>query len=269
MSLKRLLCPQLPKPHRPAILPESEAHHAVRVLRLRDGDTVEAMDGQGHATPAILRVQGAQVRLEFAGAPEGTLVTEARAATVPLALEMAIIKGDAMEWVVEKCVELGVRKLAPLVTAHTVVQVKSKGPEIFRDRWQKIADQALKQCGRLERLEVALPETIENHLVAFQPRPDLPRFWADEAVRPGLGEAPHLIQALDGARTASEIRLLIGPEGGWSEAERGLLASAATRVGLGPLVLRAETAALLGCGLISASWSGLWHLDKARPAPQG
>jgi 16S rRNA (uracil1498-N3)-methyltransferase len=264
MSLKRLLCPQLPKPHRPTVLAEGEAHHAVRVLRLRDGDTVEAMDGQGHAAPAVLRVLGDQVRLEFAGAAATSSAQVAAApaadAVTPVVLEMAIIKGDAMEWVVEKCVELGVRQLAPLVTAHTVVQVKNKGPEAFRDRWQKIADQALKQCGRLERLEVLLPESLEERVARHALTPVTPRYWADESERE---RAPHLADTQPGS--ASEIRLLIGPEGGWSEAERQLLATAATRVGLGPLVLRAETAALLGCGLLTARW----RLDKGRAPSEG
>ena len=62
------------------------------------------------------------------------------------------LKGDAMDWVVEKSVELGVRNLQPVVTDHTVVQMDKKGPKVVA-RWQKIADEALKQCGRLQRMD--------------------------------------------------------------------------------------------------------------------
>lgn len=248
--MRRILCPQLPKPNRPVTLPETEANHAVRVLRLKDGDTVEAIDGQGHSAPAILRTHGGPARLEVAGTASPAWIpprSEAQGAVVPLVLEMAILKGDAMEWVVEKAVELGARALVPTVTAHTIVQVKSKGPEAFRDRWQKIADQALKQCGRLERLEVELPAKLED-LVARHP--GATRYWCDEAAG---ADAPDLFSDLLENPGRPEIRLLIGPEGGWSEAERGLLAPAARKVTLGPLVLRAETAAVHGISLIAAA----------------
>ena len=64
---------------------------------------------------------------------------------------MAVLKGPSMEWVIEKSVELGVKLFIPVITDHTVVQFKSKGPEVFKERWQKIADQALKQCNRLKK----------------------------------------------------------------------------------------------------------------------
>jgi 16S rRNA (uracil1498-N3)-methyltransferase len=262
--MKRLLCPQLPKPHRPAPLSEEEANHAVRVLRLRDGDSVEAIDGQGHSAPAILRVHGGPPRLELATGEARVAAkprTDAPDAVVPLTLEMAVLKGDAMEWVVEKAVELGVRRLVPVLTAHTVVQIKSKGPEAFRDRWQKIADQALKQCGRLERLQIELPASLEE-IIARQPASErAPRFWCDEAAGEGVVDLhTHLSQRL----SVDEIRLLIGPEGGWSEEERGWLTPAAQRITLGPLVLRAETAAVFGISLVAAALRASNRLTKTR-----
>lgn len=264
--MKRVLCPQLPKPHRPATLAESEANHAVRVLRLRDGDTVEAIDGQGHATPAILRISqpGQVVRLELPsepGASSGRAQAgprgSAAGAVVPLTLEMAILKGDAMEWVVEKAVELGVRRLVPLMTAHTVVQVRSKGPEAFRERWQKIADQALKQCGRLERLTIDSPIELELALRDRPQSPRSPRYWCDEASEGSTPELFAQASALSASGAAvDEVRLLIGPEGGWSEEERAWLQNSTQKVRLGPLVLRAETAALYGVSLLTSALRG-------------
>lgn len=261
--MKRLLCPQLPKPHRPVTLTEDEANHAVRVLRLRDGDSVEAIDGQGHSVPAILRLQGGTPRLELAVARQTShavqVRTDAENAIVPLTLEIAVLKGDAMEWIVEKAVELGVRKLVPVLTAHTVVQTKSKGPEAFRERWQKIADQALKQCGRLERLQIEVPTSLEQ-VIAKQPATaQSPRLWCDEAAGQAASD---LYTRLGNPREVSEIRLLIGPEGGWSEEEREWLASSAERISLGPLVLRAETAALFGASLVAAALRASKRLTK-------
>jgi 16S rRNA (uracil1498-N3)-methyltransferase len=238
-------------------LPETEANHATRVLRLKDGDTVEAIDGQGHSVPAILRVHGGPVRLELPTATPQSK-TDVPGAIVPLILEMAVLKGDAMEWTVEKTVELGIRRLIPVLTAHTVVQIKSKGPEAFRERWQKIADQALKQCGRLERLKIDLPTPLTELMPAQ--KTDCPRLWCDEAA--ASGKDPDLLSALGEAWSADELRLLIGPEGGWSSEEREMLAKAARKVTLGPLVLRAETAAIQALSLASATYRTAKLLTK-------
>ncbi|MDR3608907.1 MAG: RsmE family RNA methyltransferase [Oligoflexia bacterium] len=250
---KRVLCARLPRPGHPEPLPETESEHVTRVLRLRDGDVLEALDGQGHAAKVTLRIRGGAPRLEF-------LESKAAEASgvLPLTLEMAILKAEAMEWVVEKAVELGVRTLVPLITAHTVVQVKNKGPEAFRERWQKIADQSLKQCGRLERLEIQTPIALENWIAQNPGKKDCPRLWCDEAGRGGKQGAVDLAHWLfENGAHLQQCRLLIGPEGGWSDLERQLLESgqefAPIKVSLGPYVLRGETAALYAVSLVIAT----------------
>lgn len=256
--MKRVLAPSLPTRERPVQLPESEADHLTRVLRLRDGDVIEALDGHGHAAWVTLRIKGGGPRIEFLeGAEQSTkqsgITTQG---ATPVELEMAILKGDAMEWVVEKAVELGVRTLYPTVTAHTVVQIRNKGPEAFRDRWQKIADQALKQCGRLDKMEVALPLSLEELLSSRPATAEQPRLWFDEA---GKDESAYLENWLgtQSWEPLSAVRLLVGPEGGWSVQERDLLiassrVSAIHRLGLGPWILRGETAALFSVSLTTA-----------------
>lgn len=244
---RKLICSRLPQPGQRVELSASEFNHAIRVLRLRDGDMVEALDGQGSSVLAVLKVRGEAGWLEFSLVPETRATGE-----LPIILEMAILKGDAMEWVIEKAVELGVKLLIPIITAHTVVQLDRKGPEAFRERWQKIADQALKQCGRLKRMEIALPISLEMLLSEAT----APRLWCDETA---LSTSPHIMKLLlqdDSALNdkSQNTRLLIGPEGGWSEQERKLLAiGAANRsVSLGPLILRAETAALYAVTIVNA-----------------
>jgi 16S rRNA (uracil1498-N3)-methyltransferase len=267
--MKRLLCERLPKPNRPTDLSESEAHHAVRVLRLRDGEKVEALDGNGNAATVLLRTRGGPPRIEFddsaADGPSKTGLTRQKPS--PLTLEMAVLKGDAMEWVIEKAVELGVRTLIPVLTDFTVVQVKAKGPETFQARWQKIADQALKQCGRLEKMLVELPLELERLLASPSDGTKIARAWCDEvAPRENVAELSQWL-ASPRAIAAERIHLLIGPEGGWSPKERELLGSPAgrftERVSLGELVLRAETAALFGVSLAS---SALRARSKSTPA---
>jgi 16S rRNA (uracil1498-N3)-methyltransferase len=246
--MKRVLCPRLPAPDRPVELPEEEARHALRVLRLRDGDRIEIIDGRGGRATGRLRSKGEKAWAEADSTP-ATAAPATAAGVVPVRLELAVLKGDAMEWAIEKAVELGIRSLQPVLTERTVVRTGGKGPEAFQERWRKIADQALKQCGRLERLDVEPPIPLEEVLAA-QPGP---RFWCDEAA--GAGE-PFLLDAFGGAES---LRVLVGPEGGWAPRERELLArSGATRATLGPLTLRAETAALFAAGLAQA------HFRRAR-----
>lgn len=242
---KRLLCTQLPSKEKPSLLNETEAHHAIVVLRLRDGEPIAALDGQGHQATVILRLIEGPPRLEYSE-PHMTASTLAR---LPLTLEMAVIKGNAMEWCIEKAVELGVEKFFPILTDFTVIQIKEKGPGAFRERWQKIADQALKQCGRLYRMEVQLPIQLESHLQNFQ-EASITRLWCDETSR---SAAPYLPHALNFDRP---LHLLIGPEGGWSPKEITLLSTHAHthRTHLGPLILRAETAALFAVSVIASQF---------------
>jgi 16S rRNA (uracil1498-N3)-methyltransferase len=275
--MKRVLCDRLPEPNRATPLSDAEANHLTRVLRLKDGDRVEAMDGKGHQAGVTLRTRSGAPRLEFLEKPVSSQHPDRAHQRVPVILEMAVLKGDAMEWVVEKAVELGISALVPVVTAHTVVQLDKKGPEAFRERWQKIADQALKQCGRLDRLEIKMP--IEFQLLMTQAG-SAPRLWCDESARDHAGSLMNWLSShtqahaqtsaqsgaessgdtqasanLGAAQFSGEVRVLIGPEGGWSELERQLLSQAPDTnipVSLGPLVMRAETAAIFALSLVSA-----------------
>jgi 16S rRNA (uracil1498-N3)-methyltransferase len=215
------------------------------------------MDGQGHQAWVTLRTRGGTVRIEYLEPSEKsqTLIRKDQT-SLPLILEMAVLKGDAMEWVVEKSVELGIKQLVPVLTAHTVVQMKSKGPEAFQERWQKIADQALKQCGRLEHLHIDLPIPLERLLAETASSTDSVRIWCDEASQ---GETPYISQWLQTQENPpyTSWRILIGPEGGWSSAERELLKKESAishqqRIDLGPLILRAETAALFASSIVAA-----------------
>ena len=262
--MKRLLCARIPEKGRPVELDPAEAGHATRVLRLGNGDIVEAMDGKGHAAQAQLKVRGDHAWLEYVPSEKGPAPEGSRSPRPLVILEMAVLKGEAMEWVVEKAVELNVHTLVPTLTAHTVVQTKHKGPEAFRERWQKIADQALKQCGRLQRMEVLAPLPLEELLAKYPATPDSPRIWCDEAER---GTATPIVQwALSTKRkdgTSFSVRVLIGPEGGWSANERQFLSNSPIhKVSLGDLVLRAETAAIYSISAISGAFA-ITHPDQA------
>ena len=245
--MKRVLINSLPANDRPVALPEDEAHHLIQVLRIRNGERIEALDGKGAKMTVEVEFLGkgkAQVH------SRGESSRDPRLNALPVILEMAVLKGDAMEWTVEKAVELGVKTFIPVLCAHAVVQVDRKGPQYYRERWQKIADQALKQCGRLERMEVRDPIELASLLTEKRAL----RLWADEATR---ADSPHVFEALSKVDTPDRLRgvaILIGPEGGWSETERELLSRSDCRsTSLGPWVYRAETAALFATSLVAAS----------------
>ena len=262
---KRVLSPELPRRGAWVALADSESHHALTVLRLSDGDQVEVLDGKGHHILAMLRVRKGQAFLEHL---EASTFGTARGSGIenqeespqknprfPVILEMAILKGDAMEWVVEKAVELGVNGFVPVLAARSIVQIKAKGPEFFQQRWQKIADQALKQCGRLERMNVHLPVTLEDLIFTKQPE-SAARLWCDEA---SLAETPEILEwfQFQSLHLFSGVRILVGPEGGWDPTEREGLNqkiqdNAHYRISLGSFVLRAETAALFAISLAVA-----------------
>jgi 16S rRNA (uracil1498-N3)-methyltransferase len=243
--MKRVLCSSLPEPESPRRLLDSEAHHLLRVLRLKEGDRVEALDGSGRSVLARLRLKSGEAWLEFDGG--GRKASETRS---PVVLELAVLKGDAMEWVIEKAAELGVTEIVPVLSKRTVVQVGKKGPELFQQRWQKIADQALKQCGRLERMEVRTPALLAD-LLSQKLSPDQPRWFLDEEARE---TSASLLSQVQKGRTPG-AHLLIGPEGGWDDEERALISKTPGVHGasLGPLVLRAETAALFAVSIVTAA----------------
>jgi 16S rRNA (uracil1498-N3)-methyltransferase len=245
--MRRLLVPHIPKPGKTVELPETEAKHAIHVLRLRDGETVEIIDGLGARAAAWMRIQGQRAFAEATG----DKVRPQEGVRPAITLELAILKGQAMEWAVEKVTELGIHRLVPVLAERTVVRLDRKGPGVFIDRWQKISDQALKQCGRLERLEIAPPLTPSQ--LATAPEDGALRLWCEEKE---LGTAPLLLDVLAAERRKRtelpQVRVLVGPEGGWSDNERTILSDHYTAVSLGPLVLRAETAALFAASVSSA-----------------
>ena len=206
-----------------------DGHHLARVLRLRVGEPVTVADGSGGWRPYRVAEVGAPgpggtgVRLEAAGDADREPVLPPR-----LAVAFALTKGDKPELVVQKLTELGVDRIVPVVAERSVARPSAARAETSLDRWERIVREAARQCRR-----ATLP--------VVEPLAPLAKL----AGHPGLvvaerGGGP--AQALT-SPPGGEILAVVGPEGGLTAGEVETLAPWG-RLGLGPHVLRAETAAV-------------------------
>jgi 16S rRNA (uracil1498-N3)-methyltransferase len=214
-------------------LDPAEGRHATGPLRLRGGDEVVLADGMGRTAAARLVVAGkAAVKAEVASVhlappPDGDGVT----------LALAIIESKAMDWAVQKAVEIGVRRLRPIVTDLT--QAGKRGASGRSDHWQRVALQALKQCRRPWAMEVLKPQPLIELI-------------AEREAASGVVADPGGV-AIGSLPPAAGRVLVVGPEGGFSPAEDELFrVHGWARLRLGANVLRSETAAVVGAAMMVA-----------------
>jgi 16S rRNA (uracil1498-N3)-methyltransferase len=212
-----------------------EAHHLSRVLRLPVGERVEIFDGEARAAPAEVTVIGKRsVTLQRLGPPVAT------PRPLPsINLLVAAPKSDRLRWLIEKAAELGVSRVSLLQTARSIVH-----PGTGKiDKLHAVVIAACKQCSR-------------NDIMPIDP----PRVWSDVVDEAGGSDGVFLMATLDtpgigcqldGLQSAAAVTLAIGPEGDWTAEEIALAErNGALRVGLGPLVLRVETAAIAAVSTI-------------------
>jgi 16S rRNA (uracil1498-N3)-methyltransferase len=222
-----------------AVLTGAAFHHAARVLRLRPGDLVALFDGSG--AEWVARVTSLERdRLE------AEILREARDAEPPVTVTLlqAVLKGERMDWLVQKCGELGVARLVPMLTERTVARIPGERAPGRRQRWQRIADAAAEQCGRRRPMAVEAVAPLVEAARALT--------GADLALVPHEAERERgLRELLAGVSAVRSVAIAIGPEGGFTDAEVEALAVAGgARVSLGPRILRAETAALFAASAV-------------------
>jgi 16S rRNA (uracil1498-N3)-methyltransferase len=208
-----------------------EAHHLIHVMRAGIGDQVILFDGSGCQFSAEIQ------RLEKSSAD--LLICERQTINLELPVQLtvatALPKGDRQKWLVEKLVELGTSCLIPLVTQRAV----SKPVPQALSRLERSVVESSKQCGRNQLMEINEPLTVPE--LIEQASPDTLRIVAHPEPVSGAKSMDELLSST----SATETVLTIGPEGGWTEEEIGQLVSSQWQVvGLGPRVLRMETAAI-------------------------
>jgi len=219
-----------------------DARHLARVLRAAAGQQYEISDGTGVFLAEIAAVEKDRVTFRVIEA------LDAPPAPVRLTLCPALIKFDRFEWLVEKATELGVAAIAPVNAARSE-QGLAEAARKRTVRWRRIAHESSQQARRLSPPQIAEAMSLD---VALAVATGL-RYFLDE--EPG---APPLAAAIPrhGERDSSDrVLVLTGPEGGWTDAERAAATAAGwTPVSLGPLILRAETAAIAAAAIVAHAW---------------
>lgn len=224
-------------PAAPLVLKGAPHHYLTRVLRLRIGDAVVLLDGQGRVGAArVARVEAEQLELGWESMAMQT------AAGPKVVLLCGLLKGDKQDFVIQKATELGVHELVAVACQRSVPQLEKERAEKRQLRWLRIAQGAAQQCRRPDVPQLRGPLPLAAALAEGIPAdpPTLSLLLYE-------GPAPPLHAAVSGRgdtpRPLAAVRLLIGPEGGFTDAE----VAAATAAGfvpasLGPRILRAETA---------------------------
>ncbi|WP_426195877.1 16S rRNA (uracil(1498)-N(3))-methyltransferase [Massilia sp. DWR3-1-1] len=238
--MPRFYCPQPLAAGATIDLPAAVAHHAW-VVRLQPGTTLTLFNGEGGQFDAEL------LTLDKKGASARILAFTARECELPypLTLVQALPEAGKMDWIIEKSVELGVAAIVPVLAQRSVVRLSGERAEKRHAHWQGIIVAAAEQSGR-------------NRLPALAPLSQLREFTASAGGAQRILLSPRAQQPLAAwaaARAPQALTVLIGPEGGLTdEEEAAALEGGAIALGLGPRVLRTETAGLAVLATLAAIW---------------
>lgn len=216
-------------------LPNDQSRQIGTVLRLALGDTIALFNGDGFEYSAsIVRVQRSGVEIQVEQREPGIVIPPPA-----LHLALALIKQDKFEWALQKVTELGVARVIPMTTERSVISFSVDRAAQRSQRWQRIVVEAAEQSGR-STVPVVDPVTSFPDVLADLTDQQAVVLWEDERT---VG-----LQTLFG--TASPLLFLVGPEGGFSLAEIALAREfGAFTASLGPLTLRAETAAVAAAAI--------------------
>ncbi|HEX7151948.1 MAG TPA: RsmE family RNA methyltransferase [Thermoanaerobaculia bacterium] len=224
----------------PVTLTGDEAHHAARVVRVREGEEVELFDGHGRAATGVITSIGRDVVVQLRGE------VPARESRLDVTLAMAVINLEKFELVLQKGTELGMRAFVPLVTDR--VELRKERYAGKMERWNRVILEAVKQCGR-----ATIPSLEE------------PAPFDDVVGRDGVKILFDLDETPAPATAPAAVTILIGPEGGWSERELKLARERGVHIErLGPRRLRAETAAIVAGTIVAARWGDLTESSALR-----
>ncbi|MBN7797289.1 16S rRNA (uracil(1498)-N(3))-methyltransferase [Parahaliea mediterranea] len=216
------------------------SQHLARALRMSAGQALSVFDGAGNEFAAqILRVDKRAVTAVLCDRSD-------RDVESPLAVELGIgiSRGDRMDWVLQKATELGVQRVVPLFTERTEVKLKGERADKKQQHWRQVIVSACEQCGR-------------NRLPGLGPAVSLGD-WLAACSAERRFVLHHRATAAKGSGAPRSVALAVGPEGGLSDAEIDAAERAGFEaLGLGPRVLRTETAPLAALAILQARWGDM------------
>src|SRR5438309_3824993 len=221
-----------------AALVGTHAAHLAVVLRARVGQCFDSATGEALRSGRITSVTPERVEFEL-----GEKIPASGTANISLLL--AIFKFDRMEWAIEKCGELGVARIIPLIARRTdphLVRAAEKRVE----RWRRLGQQASEQSRRMAVIIVNEPLKVKDAASLSAP------------TRIVLAESEHQVMLKDALQhsPSDELLLAVGPEGGWTEDEIGIFSRAGwISASLGSTILRAETAAIAATAIAMSELS--------------
>ncbi len=224
------------------IITGPDVNHIARVLRMGQGDSLLLCDGEGYDYETrIVSISKDEIEVEvLSSAPCGN------EPEVQVTLFQGLPKQGKMEWIIEKCTELGISTIVPVQMARSVVKLSREQAEKKLERWQKTAREAAKQCGRGRVPRVLMPVTLKELR-----KEDLPEFL----LLPYEAERSSSVKNALQSQKAKTAGIFIGPEGGFEPEEAELLQSLGAHcVTLGPRILRTETAGLTALSVLLYEW---------------
>jgi len=223
-----------------AALTGEHAHHLVRVLRARLGQEFDIVaDGVVHRA-RVDKVSENRVEFELGGQIPG-------ASPAPVTMLLSIFKFDRMEWAIEKCTELGVAKIVPVIARRTDAHLAAASVKRV-ERWRRIAVQASEQSRRAGPPEIPPPIPLEDVLRI----PGAFRIVLAES------ETYSMLRELVASNSSQEVVLAVGPEGGWTSEELDTFHREGwAPASLGPTILRAETAAIVAAAVTVLELNGV------------
>jgi len=225
-------------------LSPAEAHHLKRVLRLTAGDRVEVVDGHGRIfTAEICRLSDRDSRLRLCGE-----IAAATESPLHLTLGQALVRAEALDLIIRQVTELGVRQIIPFYAERSLVRAEAWQPGKLA-RWQRLAQEAVKTSERACLPILTAPVSFAEVLTGIEEMKII--CWEDLRHQ---GDRPPLA----GASRPRQVRLLIGPEGGFTAQEVAAAQAAGFQLlGLGPRRLRVETAAVAAVSLLQSHWGDM------------
>jgi 16S rRNA (uracil1498-N3)-methyltransferase len=245
----RFYAPGARDPGETVELPEEEAEHLTRVLRLKAGDPVRVFNGRGSEFEA---------RVERSGRRKVCVTLECRAAAgieprIPVTVLQAALKTDSMDAVVRDAVMMGAAAIQPVLAARSETTLAALTRGRRQDRWMRIAIAAAKQCGRATVPPVHEPLILDAALAQLGGPFPLPAMMF---VEPGLPEAATPLHAI-APDPPPHATILLGPEGGWAPDEIRAAATRARLVTLRLPTIRANAMPAVAMAALYASWGAI------------